>query len=83
MFCVFRAKVMYMETGEKIKNLRKDKGLTGEQLGTLIGCSRQVICRYERGARFPDLDTLASIAVALEVEAIALLPDWFLEAGCN
>lgn len=72
-----------MEIGEKIKTLRKSKGLTMEQLGTSVGYTRQTIFKYENGSRVPDLDTLASIAVSLNVRAIDLLPDWFLEVQCN
>lgn len=72
-----------MEISEKIKTLRKSKGLTMEQLGTSVGCTRQAIFKYENGSRVPDLDTLASIAVSLNVRAIDLLPDWFLEVQCN
>ena len=72
-----------MEISEKIKAHRKQKGLTMEQLGTFVGCTRQAIFKYEDGSRIPDLDTLASIAISLEVRPIDLLPDWFLEMQCN
>lgn len=35
--------------GEKIKKLRKEKGLSLEQLAELVGTSRQTIHRYETG----------------------------------
>lgn len=35
--------------GEKIKNLRKEKGLSLEQLAELVGTSRQTVHRYETG----------------------------------
>ena len=38
-----------MDTGERIKNLRRDKGLTLEELGYEVGVSRQTIQRYESG----------------------------------
>ena len=36
--------------GEKIKALRKEKGLSLEQLAEIIGTSRQTVHRYETGA---------------------------------
>ena len=36
-------------TGEIIKSLRKEKGLTQEQLGKLIGVQKSAIAKYERG----------------------------------
>ena len=34
-------------TGERIKKLRKEKGLTQEQLGNLLGVKKSAIAKYE------------------------------------
>ncbi len=34
-------------TGERIKKLRKEKGLTQEQLGKLLGVKKSAIAKYE------------------------------------
>lgn len=39
-----------METGEIIKKLRKEHGLTQEQLGNIVGVQKSAIAKYERGA---------------------------------
>lgn len=56
-----------MTTGQKIKQLRKEKGLTQKDLGKLIGMSYQQIGQYENGKRKPKTETLRKIANALEV----------------
>ena len=37
------------EIGQKIKEFRKDKGLTQEQLGKISGISRVTLGKFERG----------------------------------
>ena len=38
--------------------LRKERNLTQEELGKLIGVSKVSICHYENGIQFPTLDKL-------------------------
>lgn len=52
----FRKEVSYMNIeesnnlmGKRIKSLRKDKGLTQEELGKVIGVKKQTIMKYEKG----------------------------------
>lgn len=59
--------------GEKIKNLRKEKGLTQEQLADLINIGRSALSLYEIEARQPDPETLKNIANALNVSTDYLL----------
>lgn len=51
-----------MILGIRIKELRKQKGLTQQQLGDLIGITKVSICCYENGTRTPNLDTLLDMA---------------------
>ena len=39
--------------GKKIKQLRKQKGLTTEELAKEIGTSPSAVCMYENGQRIP------------------------------
>lgn len=59
--------------GEKIKNLRKEKSLTQEQLADLINIGRSALSLYEIEARQPDPETLKNIAKALNVSTDFLL----------
>ena len=66
-----------LTTGEKIKQLRKQLGMTQEELGAKIGVQKAAINKYETGI-VADLkkSTLSSLAHALNVSPIDLLsPD--------
>jgi transcriptional regulator with XRE-family HTH domain len=66
---VFTLSEANMKFGEKIKGLRKEKGLTQEALGKLIGVSKRTIINYEQGTSYPqDHDTYAKLASALECD---------------
>ena len=47
-----------MPTGAKIKEIRKQKGLTQKQLGDLCGMADSAIRRYENGNANPKIETL-------------------------
>ncbi len=58
---------------ETLKSLRKEKNLTQEQLGDVLGVSAQAISRWENGASLPDITMLPAIAAYFEVSADTLL----------
>ena len=62
-----------LSTGEKIKQARKEAGLTQKELGDKLGITYQQIGQYENGKRKPKLETLQRIADALEIEMLSLL----------
>jgi transcriptional regulator with XRE-family HTH domain len=51
--------------GLRIKGLRKQKGLTQEQLAEQVGVDARHISRLETGAHYPSMETLESIAEVL------------------
>ena len=59
--------------GMRIKKIRKKKGLTIEDLGKRINKSKATISKYENGSVAIDLDTLADIAAALDVNLMTLV----------
>lgn len=59
--------------GSKIRNVRKYKGITLEQLASKIHKSKATISKYETGEITLDVDTLYEIAQALELEVDQLL----------
>lgn len=61
-----------MPTGTKIKEIRKQKGLTQKQLGDLCGIADSNIRKYENGKQNPKIETLQKIATALDCSLIAL-----------
>lgn len=56
-----------MDLGNKILQLRKNKGLSREDLAKEVGTSGAIIGRYERNEITPSVEVAAKIAEALEV----------------
>lgn len=63
--------------GQHVQALRKEKGLTQENLAEAIGKSVDQISNIERGATSTRLDTALAIATALDVN----LPELFSFSG--
>ncbi|MGM0806478.1 MAG: helix-turn-helix domain-containing protein [Bacillota bacterium] len=59
--------------GERLSNLRKNKGLSQYELADRLGFSRGKLANYEQGSRQPDYDTLQKIADYFEVSTDYLL----------
>lgn len=64
-----------MEEDNKIQKLRKEKGLTQAELAKKANLSEISIRKYENGSRKPKIETLRSIANALNVPLYELT-DW-------
>jgi transcriptional regulator with XRE-family HTH domain len=54
--------------GARIKELRKAKGLSQEELSEKVGIDSKHLSRIEVGKSYPSIDTLERIANALNVE---------------
>ncbi len=62
--------------GRNAARIRKERGLTQEQLAERSGLSQQYLSGLERGQRNPTIVTLYEIAAALGVSHLELLqPD--------
>lgn len=62
-----------MKIGNFMKELRKDKGLTQEQLAEQLRVSRRTVSRWETASNMPDLDILIEMADLFEVELREIL----------
>ncbi len=62
-----------VKIGGFIKELRKEKGLTQEQIAEQFNVSRRTVSRWETGSNLPDLDILIEMADYYEVELRELL----------
>lgn len=51
-----------MEFNEKLQGLRKQKGLTQEELAEVLFVSRTAISKWESGRGYPNIDSLKAIA---------------------
>ena len=44
--------------GQRLRNARKAKGMTQEQLAMLLGVSRQALSKWESEKAYPEMDQL-------------------------
>lgn len=58
--------------GLRIKELRKNRGLTGEQLAEMVGITKGYISELESGKKTPGAGLVLRLADALKVEAFEL-----------
>ena len=58
---------------ENIKNLRKAKGISQEELAVRLNVVRQTVSKWERGISVPDSGMLISLAEELDTSVSVLL----------
>ena len=56
-----------MQFGERLRNLRRCKGMTQEQFAEEASISVDFLSLLERGINAPSFDTLEKLAIALDV----------------
>ena len=56
-----------IKTGAFLKELRREKGITQEQLAEELGVSGRTISRWETGSNMPDISLLVEIAGFFDV----------------
>lgn len=62
-----------IKTGKFIAELRKEKGMTQEQLGSRLGVNSRSVSRWENGHGMPDISLLLELAEVLGVTVQELL----------
>ena len=62
-----------MEFHEKLQELRKQKGLTQEQLAEQLYVSRAAVSKWESGRGYPNIDSLKAVAAFYSVTIDELL----------
>lgn len=62
-----------MEFGKKLYELRKQKGLTQEELAEILYVSRTAISKWESGRGFPNIESLKSISKYFSVSLDQLI----------
>ncbi len=63
------------DLGDRIRTLRRKRGLTQENLAEALDLSVAYVSLIERGGRNPPFTTVVAIAQALGVSASQLCPD--------
>ncbi len=64
-----------MSFAENLKLIRKERGITQEQLAKMLTVSRQAVSKWESGAGFPETEKLLIISKELNVSLDYLLLD--------
>lgn len=62
-----------VKTGAFLKELRKEKNITQEELADKMGVSRRTVSRWETGSNMPDMDILIDISDFYEVDLREIL----------
>ena len=65
----------YTAIGRRIRDARKETGLSQEALGEMVGLSTSHVCHMEGGSTKPSLNSLVQVANALHVTMDRLLSD--------
>ena len=64
-----------MNVSEKIRILRKSKGMSQEELAGKVNISRQAVSRWENGTALPDVDNIVQLSKLFGVTTDYLLMD--------
>jgi len=64
-----------MKFYEKMQTLRKEKGLSQEELAEMLQVSRQSVSKWESGQTFPETDKLVTLSEIFGVTVDSLLKD--------
>ena len=62
-----------IKLGSLLKELRKEHGLTQEQLAEKLGVTNRTVSRWETGTNVPDLDILIDLSEFYQVDVKELL----------
>ena len=75
--------VTYVSFGDRLRAIRKEKGMSQDEFAKLLGTSKQVLSRYEIGQRIPKITQAQEYAKQLNVSADYLMGDSAEEAAFN
>ncbi len=63
-----------MNTAQRLQQLRKEKGLSQEELAERLGVSRQAVSKWESGQSVPDVEKIVAVS-----ELFGVTTDWLLK----
>ena len=64
--------------GQFLRECRKEKGITQEQLAEMLGVTNRSVSRWENGSNLPDLDILIEMADYYDVELTKRMHMFFI-----
>lgn len=66
-----------MLKGDRLRELRKQKGLTQGELGEMVGVKKSIVCLYEKEKRNPSVETIIDF-----VQIFGVTADYLLGTEC-
>lgn len=72
-----------IKIGQLIAEKRKEKKLTQDQLGKLMGISGKSVSKWERGINMPDIEKMNQLCSILDVELVDMLNGKVNDTGSN
>jgi len=75
--------VHYTSFGERLREIRREHGLTQDEFAAILGTSKQILSRYELEQRSPKIEQVKKYAEKLQVSVDYLLGDTESEAVFN
>lgn len=75
--------VHYSSFGERLREIRRERGLSQSEFARILGTSKQILSRYELEQRTPKIDQVKKYAEKLKVSVDYLLGDTESEADYN
>ena len=79
----YLSEVIKLGFSERLQLLRKEKGLSQEQLAELLNVSRQSVSKWESGQTYPETDKLIILSDLFEITLDYLLRDKNTECVAN
>ena len=70
-----RKEMEQLTLGEKIKNLRKKRGMTQQELAKAIPISFSTFRRWEKNIHVPDIEDISRLSVILDVPVSYFIED--------
>jgi transcriptional regulator with XRE-family HTH domain len=65
----------------RLKELRMQRGVTQQEVASVIGCSKNNYARYERGERTPDIEMFKALSFYFQKSIDYLVcNDWMEES---
>lgn len=70
-----------MSFSENLRKIRKEKGISQEELAELLGVSRQAVSKWEQGDGYPEVEKLLLIANQLNISLDCLMSMEIAQVG--
>ena len=71
-----------MSFAENLKQLRKDKQLSQEELAEILDVSRQAVSKWEQGIGYPEVEKLLLLSSKLNISLDSLLATEIAQKSC-